>query len=68
MEIPVRKKVYLQDYGALHYAYIKDDPKLPWPEFVIYNNLLFRFDNKTMGNIGYYRRELGVRVAVSEER
>lgn len=55
----IKRKVHLSDYDAEHDESIKIDNDLPWPQYVIHENKVFIHEGKSIGAIGYYRRDLG---------
>lgn len=54
-----KRKVHLEDYGISHDAAIEVYSDLPWPQYVIHDNKVFVHENKSIGAVGYYRRDLG---------
>ena len=53
-----KRKVRLEDYGIDYDALIEVYGDLPWPTYVIHDNKAFIHQNKSVGAVGYYRRDL----------
>lgn len=55
----IKRKVRLEDYGTDYDALIEVYSDLPWPKYVVHDNKVFIHQNRSVGAVGYYRRDLG---------
>lgn len=56
----IKRKVHLFDYNQDYEGFIKAYDDLPYPEFIIYDNKLFKHTNTVSYGYGEYRKEPGI--------